>query len=322
MNMKKGTLLTILALLPLLTAAQGDNQMVLKVNDRVFTRAEYLKRMEFINGVYMEVGGGFLEAPPGFITLARMINDQLIIELARSKGVYPTQAEIDKEFEDRKKGNETLFAEMAALGIPEAEMKLRATVDLAQFKLLTLGVTVTDQDVEEHYKVNPQLYTLPATIDLRVIVVRDESAKRAVDEALKTQSFEQVAKQYSTDATKAVGGDLPEVPVANLPQHIQDLFATVDKGKTTDWVQSQGAWLKYLVENKTQTQVLPLTPQLKETIRKRLMLEIGRNKNRIQDDLDELRQKANIEFGNPGMKDLYERYMRDYFRSRSGEESD
>lgn len=319
--MKKGTILTALALLPLLAAAQGDSQMILKVNDRVFTRTEYLKRMEFINGVYMEVGGGFLEAPPGFITLTRMINDQLIVELARSKGVYPTQAEIDREFEDRKKGNETLFAEMAALGITDEELKLRATVDLAQFKLLTLGVTVTDKDVEEHYKVNPQLYTLPATIDLRVIVVREESSKQAVDEALKTQRFEQVAEQYSVDATKAIGGDLPEVPIANLPQRIQDLFATVDKGKTTEWVQSQDAWLKCLVENKTQTQVLPLTPELKETIRKRLMLEIGRNKNRLQDDLDELRRKANIEFGNPGMKELYERYMRDYFRSRSGDEA-
>lgn len=319
--MKKGTILTALALLPLLAAAQGDGQMMLKVNDRVFTRAEYLKRMEFINGVYMEVGGGFLEAPPGFITLARVINDQLIVELARSKGVYPTQAEIDKEFEERKKGNETLFAEMAALGITDEELKLRATVDLAQFKLLTLGVTVTDKDVEEHYKVNPQLYTLPATIDLRVIVVRDEPAKRAVDEALKAQSFEQVAEQYSVDATKAIGGDLPEVPIANLPQRIQDLFATVDKGKTTEWVQSQDAWLKYLVENKTETKVLPLTPELKETIRKRLMLEIGRNKNRLQDDLDELRRRAKIEFGNPGMKELYERYMRDYFRSRSGDEA-
>lgn len=319
--MKKGAILTALALLPLLAAAQGDSQMILKVNDRVFTRAEYLKRMEFINGVYMEVGGGFLEAPPGFIMLTRMINDQLIVDLARSKGVYPTQAEIEKEFEDRKKGNETLFAEMAALGITDEELKLRATVDLAQFKLLTLGVTVTDKDVEEHYKVNPQLYTLPATIDLRVIVVREESAKRTVDEALKTQSFEQVAEQYSVDATKAMGGDLPEVPIANLPQRIQDLFATVDKGKTTEWVQSQDAWLKYLVENKTETHVLPLTPELKETIRKRLMLEIGRNKNRLQDDLDELRRKANIEFGNPGMKELYERYMRDYFRSRSGDEA-
>lgn len=319
--MKKRVLSSALALLPLLAVAQGDGQMILKVNDRVFTRAEYLKRMEFINGVYMEIGGGFLEAPPGFITLMRMINDQLIIELARSKGVYPTQAEIDKEFEDRKKGNETLFAELAAIGIADEELKLRATVDLAQFKLLTLGVTVTDKEVEEHYKVNPQLYTVPATIDLRVIVVKDESAKRQVDEALKTQKFEQVAEQYSIDATKAVGGDLPEVPLANLPQRIQDLFATVDKGKTTDWVQSQDAWLKYLVENKTQTQVLPLTPELKETIRKRLMLEIGRNKNRLQDDLDELRRKAKIEFGNPGMKELYERYMRDYFRSRSGDEA-
>lgn len=314
-------LLSTFAVLPLLVAAQSDGQMVLKVNDRVFTRAEYLKRMEFINGVYMEVGGGFLEAPPGFITLMRMINDQLIIELARSKGVYPTQAEVDKEFEERKKGNETLFAEMAAIGITDDELKLRATVDLAQFKLLTLGVNVTDKEVEEHYKVNPQLYTLPATIDLRVIVVKDEGTKQRVDEALKTQKFEQVAEQYSVDATKAIGGDLPEVPLANLPQRIQDLFATVDKGSTTDWVQSQDAWLKYLVENKTQTQVLPLTPELKETIRKRLMLEIGRNKNRLQDDLDELRRKANIEFGNQGMKELYERYMKDYFRSRSGEEA-
>lgn len=319
--MKKGSLLLTLTFLPLLAMAQGSGQMILKVNDRVFTRDEYVQRMEFINGVYMEVGGGFLEAPPGFITLMRMINDQLIIELARSKGVYPTQAEINKEFEERKKGNETLFTEMAVLGITEEELKLRATVDLAQFKLLTIGVTVTDKEVEEHYKVNPQLYTLPATIDLRVIVVKDESAKRAVDEALKTQSFEQVAEQYSVDATKAIGGDLPEVPIANLPQRIQDLFASLDKGKTTDWVQSQDAWLKYLVENKTQTQVLPLTPELKETIRKRLMLEIGRNKNRLQDDLDELRRKARIEFGNPGMKELYERYMRDYFRSRSGDET-
>ncbi|GIV01432.1 MAG: hypothetical protein KatS3mg015_0262 [Fimbriimonadales bacterium] len=298
--------------------AQGADKIILKVNNRSFTEKEYFQRMEFLNDVYMAIDGGFLEAPPGFITLLRMINDELILELARQKGVMPTEGEIDSEFAKRKQGNAELFAEMEAIGISEAELKLRATIDLAQFKLLTMGVTVTDEQVDEHYKANPQLYTVPGILHLRVIVVKDEAAKAAVDEALKTKPFGEVAQEHSVDATKAIGGDLGVIPIGNLPERIQQQFKDVPVGKTTDWIESSGSWLKYFVEEKTETTIKPLTPELRETIRKRLMLEIGKQKNRLQDDLDALRASAKIEFSNPGMKTLYERYMKEYFRSAGG----
>lgn len=302
-------------------SAQRNEDVILKVNNRTFTRQEYLQRMEFLNGVYMEIGGGLLEAPPGFITLLRMITDELILELARQKGVMPTQGEIDSEFAKRKEGNAELIAELQSLGISEQELKLRATIDLAQFKLLTMGVTVTDEQVAEHYKANPQLYTVPGTIHLRVIVVKDEAAKAAVDEALKTKSFGEVASQLSVDATKAIGGDLGVVPIGSLPERIQNQFKEIPAGKTTEWLESGGSWLKYFVEEKTETTTKPLTPELREAIRKRLMLDIGRQKNRLQDDLDALRKSAKIEFTNPGMKKLYERYMNEYFRSAAGGDS-
>ena len=54
----------------------------------------------------------------------------------------------------------------------------------AQFKLVTFGITITDQEVDNHYRTNPVMYTEPKRVKLRVIVVDTDAQKDVVDKAL------------------------------------------------------------------------------------------------------------------------------------------
>jgi len=295
-----------------------DSKIILRVNGVPITATEYYKRMELLPGVGVYSNGNFIERPPAFITILQLVQDQLILQLAKEQGVAPTESEITQELNIRKAQDSEKYKAFAEFGIGDEELKRQIAIDIAQFKLLTKGVTVTDQQVTEHYNNNKLYYTTPATVKLRVIVVKNAEDKQKVDNSLKSKSFAEVAKELSTDITKYAGGDLPEVSVAQLPQNVLNEVTRTSPGKDTAWIESEGVFSKYRVEKKTDAKQLPLDNKLKERIRRMLMVEIGKRRNNVRQMLDAMRLKAKIEIASPGLQKLWEAYIRDFKTSVGG----
>jgi foldase protein PrsA len=247
--------------------------------------------------------------PPGFLALERLISEKLIVQTAKKKGVAPTPGEVDNEFKARKEDGEQINR-MIELGVAEADIKSVLTVEMCQFNLLTMGVTVTDQQVTEHYNLNKFVYTAPATVDLRVIVVRTADDRTKVDAALRTKDFATVAREMSTDLTKFDGGALPTVVIERLPQNVLNEVTRTAAGSTTNWIESEGAFVKYRVDKKTEARQLPLDEQLKRQIKRKMMLDIGRSKNDVKSMLDETRRSAKIEITSPGLQKLWDAFVR------------
>lgn len=294
------------------TLAIQDSKVILKVNGVPITAGEYYTRMEFLPGVGVYSNGKFIERPPAFLTILQLVQDQLILQLAQEQNVAPTESEITQVFHKRKAQDNEKYRAYADFGIGDQELKRQIAVDIAQFKLLTKGVSVTDQQVTEHYNTNRLYYTTPATVKLRVIVVKSAADREKVDNALKSKPFADVAKEMSTDITKFAGGDLPEVSIAQLPQNVLNEVSRASIGKDTAWIESEGAFAKYRVENKTEAKQLPLDDKLKERIRRMLMIEIGKRRNNVKQMLNEMRLKAKIEITSPGLQKLWDAYIRDY----------
>lgn len=289
-----------------------DAKIILRVNGVPIPASEYYKRMEFLPGVGVYSNGKFIERPPAFLTILQIVQDQLILQLAKEQGVAPTESEINQELNNRKAQDNETYKAYADFGIGDEELKRQIAIDIAQFKLLTKGVTVSDQQVTEHYNTNKLYYTTPATVKLRVIVVKNAGDKQKVDNALKSRSFADVAKEMSTDITKYAGGELPEVSIAQLPQNVLNEVTRTAPGKDTAWIESEGTFSKYRVEKKTDAKQLSLDDKLKERIRRMLMVEIGKRRNNVKQMLDEMRSKAKIEIASPGLQKLWDAYMRDY----------
>ncbi|MBL1150864.1 MAG: hypothetical protein D8M53_11740 [Armatimonadetes bacterium] len=288
------------------------------VNGEPILRSDYFNRMEFMSGVGTVLNGRFVQSPPAFLAIERLINDRLVLQLAKSKGVSPTAGEIENSLKEHLSREGDRIKILSDFGVPQSELKALVAVELAQFKLATMGVTVTDQQVTEYYNTNKAYFTTPAKVKLKVIVVKSVTDRDKVDIALKTRPFSDVAREMSTDLTKFDGGDLPEVDVGRLPQNTLNEVSRTAEGQMTAWIESEGAFLKYLVEKKEAAKQLPLDPQLRESIRKQLMVSIGQTKNDLKKMMDELRKSAKVQLSSPGLQKLWDAYIKDYLLQSGG----
>ncbi|MCH8274954.1 MAG: peptidyl-prolyl cis-trans isomerase [Armatimonadetes bacterium] len=319
--MKLGSLCTAFSLCVVAVAQTPDaERVVVTINGEAVNASEYYSRMEFLQGVGTILGGRFVEMPPAFITLERIINDRLILQLAEQKGVTPTPGEIENELNRRKAEDPERFQRLSELGVSEDRVKAQLAVEMAQFNLLTAGVTVTDEQVEEHYNTNKLIYTTRATVKLRVIVVKTAVDMAKVDEALRTRPFADVAREMSTDITQLSGGDLPEVRIGALPQNVLNEVSRTPADSDTSWIESEGSFSKYRVERKTPAKQLPLDDKLKISIRRRLMVDIGRNRNDVRALLDGLRKTSEIQIASQGLQKLWEKYRQEYLRAPGGQD--
>ncbi len=98
--------------------------------------------------------------------------------LAQDQGVAPTDAEVTTQYNNIKmlqdarniKGFDQALTDAGMT--PEIFQELQVKPQLAQIKLLTKGLTVTDADVQTFYNANKdKQFTKPARVHIKRIVV-------------------------------------------------------------------------------------------------------------------------------------------------------
>jgi hypothetical protein len=310
-------------------AAQVDaTRTVATVNGVEIKGGEYYRRMEFLPGVGRDLGTGFAEFPPGFLTLEQLITEKLVFQLAKQKGVMPTDPEIQDELRYRLGKNPRLEQDWLAAGRTRAELEYEIKFDLAQFKILTAGITVTDQQVEQYYKANPGTYTIPKQVTLRVIVARTQADADAVDKELAAgKAFTDVAKAHSADVTAARGGEYGTVPISYLSGSVQTALASMSEGQTTAWFSStkrdpdskeEPAKFRFLLEKVIPQSLQPLDADTRRQTRQKLMMDEGKIKNHIKEELNALRASAKIDIAEKGFADAYKKFLDGYLKSSGG----
>jgi len=311
-----------------ITLAQVDpNRVVATVNGVQIKGGEYYHRMEFLPGVGRNLGDRFAEFPPGFLTLEQLITEKLIYQLAKEKDVMPTDADVQDELNYRLSRNPLLKEQWAATGQTEADLTNGIKFDLAQFNILTAGITVTDQEAEKHYKDYPTDFTTPTQYTLRVIVVRNATDADIVDKELAAgKAFADVAKAHSADLTAGRGGEYGTVPSERLSDQVRMALQSMKDGETTPWFSASNnsgpgadvAKFKFLLEKTTPPKLLPLTPDLKRGIRQQMMMDLGKTKNPIKEELDALRAKATIDITEKGFAEAYKKFVDAYLKASGG----
>ncbi|MBA3726312.1 MAG: peptidyl-prolyl cis-trans isomerase [Armatimonadetes bacterium] len=290
------------------------NGVVASVDGDKILNTEYYTRMAYLDDVGTMSNNRFVKVPPAFLTIQRLINERFVMQIAKEKGVAPTSAEVEAELKQRKADNPESLRQFKDLGVSDATIASQVALDLAQFKLLTMGVSITDAQVESHYKLNKGVYVRPAAVKLSVIVVDKPEDKAKVDSALKAKPFADVAKELSTDITKFAGGGLPEVPIEGIPENLRAVVKKTKAGDKTEWISSEGAHLIYLIEKKTDSVQLPLDDKLKKEIKRRMLLVAGQQKNDVQAMVRARAKAAKVTIAAPGLQKLWDLYTRDQLR--------
>jgi foldase protein PrsA len=276
------------------------------INGEEVKSSDYYHRVEHLNGVYTQYSERLLEVPPGLIALDRIITEHLTLQLAALHGIAPKQAEIDEAYSERLKSNPMMEKDAAGLGITTDDLKYQITVDLARFKLVTEGINVTDQEIQTEYTINKVDYTTPKLVTIRYIVVGGDADKSAVDADLAGGAeFEKVATNRSIDVSKINGGLQKDVPFDSFDKSIQAALSSIKIGQTTGWIsvpkQAPGSPLleKLMFISATEPKLLPLDDNLRESIRRKLMLKRGSVKNDVTAEMNDMISKAKVDIKDP-----------------------
>lgn len=303
------------------TFAQVDpDRVVFSVNGEEVKGGEYYRRMEYLPNVSKRFGRTNVEFPPGFLTIEQLVTEHLILQLAKEKGCSPSDAEIQTELKTRQDDDPKFLDNWLAGGQTREELLQQLRIEVAQFKLLTFGINITDQEVKKFYDDNPPMFTIPKRYKLRIIVVSNETAKNAVDSDLNSgKSFVDVAKARSEDITKATGGDFGTRPISLLPDTVQTALNGVKIGATSGWCQTgiENTVAKFLVEDIQKEELQPLTPKRLADTRRQLMLQRGSVKNNLERDMIDLRKRSKIDIKQKEFSEAYKRFLDDYITQAS-----
>ncbi|MCB0826584.1 MAG: peptidyl-prolyl cis-trans isomerase [Armatimonadetes bacterium] len=281
------------------SAAFAQDKPMLVVNGDAINRSTYSKRLEVLPGVGKLVNGRFVEATPGFLTLQQLVNERLMIQLAKDKGVAPTAKEIDDEIAVREKENPGFVAAYTRTGFTTDDLKYDILVQLSEFKLTTMGITITDFQVSKFYEDNKIRYTLPKRYKVRLIAVSSDAEKKAVDDALAGgKAFSEVATQHSKDVSRFDGGLMGELPEGSLGDNIKPIVTNMQKGQTTPWLSSADnqTHIRLFLEDVLAEKVVPLDESLKRQIWRTMMVDRGRIKNDVPKMMENKRKASQFEF--------------------------
>lgn len=316
--MKLGIFVAALAMVGMASAQVDPNRTVIVINGEEIKGAEYYHRMEFLDNVGTNLGGSFQALPPGLLVLQRLIEERLLLQLAREKGVAPTDAEVQSLIDEREAENPGYVKQWTDAGISMDDVRYRHRLELAEFKLITQGVTITDFEIETHYNTYTSRFTVPKTFDLRMVAVAEGDKAKVDAELAAGKDFAEVARTMSLDPSKVNGGAVGKVPVSSFTDLVRGALDRIQPGQATEWLEGERAWVKFFLIGIEEEYVVPLDDRLKRNLRRELSVNRGRNLNKLDEMMRQMRAKANIELRQEAFKQPISQLLEGFKRRGSG----
>jgi peptidyl-prolyl cis-trans isomerase C len=188
--------------------------------------------------------------------LDQLVEMRLLEQEAAARNIKATDAEVNAGIDEMKKQapNAEAFAKaLASRKMTEADLRAEARQRLAVDKLLTSEVepkaAVTEADIADFYKKNPQFFMQPESMRASHILLKADTpeakaAAKTKAEGLLTQikggaDFAALAKQYSNDGSAQAGGDLGFFPRGQMVKPFEDAAFALKAGEVSGLVESE-----------------------------------------------------------------------------------
>lgn len=189
--------------------------------------------------------------------LEKMINDELLLQMATEKNVTVEDATIEeayKEYLEYLNSNEEYKAFTEENGIDEAFVKnLIKTGEIinAYQTMYMEELEVTEEEAKTFYDENPEYFAVEE-VKARHILVEDlDLAEELLGKIKQGESFEELAKEHSTDpGTKDNGGDLGYFSKGTMVAAFDDAAFSMEIGEISEPIQTDFGYHIIKVEDK------------------------------------------------------------------------
>ncbi len=227
-------------------AAEQKEAIFAVVGGQVITHNQYNQafaqaaRQKFYHGSPPEDQVAALQREVG----NNLINNVLLMDEAKRRGVKPNTASVQKQIDqyDKRYGSSEQWKADRERVVPELTRYLENISMLQEFEKQVRNIpTPPVEQVRAYYEGNPEKFTQPEQVHIRVILLRvdpsspsaewkkaEEKAKGLVAQIRAGASFAELAKAHSNEKSAEDGGDMGMLHRGTLPETAQ---VTLDKMK-------------------------------------------------------------------------------------------
>jgi len=288
--------------------AEVIERVVAKVNGQIITLSDFQQRqITAAQAAHVEPANvaQFLRQNNAKI-LQDAVDEILILQKAEDQGLHMPPQAIDEVIASIKKDNNLTTEEqfqdaLAREGLTLGE--LRSNIEHSYTRRMVLQrdieprIAVSEDELRAEYEKRKAEFTKPATVSLQEILVSEEEGGQALATAVVARAragedFQSLARNYSTAASKANGGDIGEIAEPDMDKALQKLASGLAVGTVSDPAAVSNGFRILKVTARTALSVTPFDAA-KDKLRDEIMM------SRFQKEYDtymaDLRKTAQIE---------------------------
>lgn len=320
-------------------------KIIVKVNGEIFTQADLeLRQIQALRDQNRQVRSpqdlstdAGLRAALSDVTpviLSDAVDELLLVQHGRELGVKFSDENFRQALENIKKENKLddagLMAALKQEGITLSDLRQNFErtylVQVVQQREIMRNMTLTEEEARQYYRTHPDAFMKAPTVTLREILVAvpvdtvggqavvnvaaDEAAKAKIDAArervTKGEDFVKIVGEISDSGTKANGGLVGPVVIADLSPALKDIFQKMKPGDVSEVVRTQRGYQVFRLETRTEPE-LEAFDQVREQISRAIYNE--RLDGETRKFLEKLRTQALIEWKDDAYKRIYEKYQ-------------
>ncbi len=250
--------------LPRVCCAGAEDTLLAEVNGERLTTADYRRFL-------MKIDPSLDDTGVNTKLLQKMIEERLIIQEARKKGVAVTDSEVEQSIREfmlqRKLSSGEFEKTITARGMSVGDYKkwLKENIIVLARMLdaeVDRGISVSAKEVEEYYAQNRNLFTRePERITVgAVVLLKSENPSpeeitgmkmkslRIVSDLRGGEPLEKIAQLHSEDPSRERGGILGEFKKGDLVPALEDTLNAMKDGEVSDpvWVK-EGVYILKLI---------------------------------------------------------------------------
>ena len=320
-------------------------RVVMKVNGEIFTLTdlerrqiqalrERNQRVENPQALQTDAGlrAALAEVTP--VLLHDAIDELLMLQRARDLSIKFSEEAFQEALGNLKKQN-NLNDEQFAAALKQEGLTIEQLRKDFERSYMMQGVQqmeiyprlqITDEELRQYYRAHPEEFVQPETVMLREVfmevptiirdnqpvinVAQEEEIKAkmmaARERALKGEDFAKLAAEVSESASKANGGLIGPVDVAQVAPAMRQVIDALKVGAISEPIRTTRGFQMLQLESRSSSEPLPFG-QVRQQILQKIRLE--RADAETDRYLDGLRSQAQIEWKDENLRALYQKMM-------------